>query len=109
MAGPPKKAGAIKIVNGTDGQILLFINDRFVKTPPKQLVLLRYLYERIGRVVPYDMLAQLLGYQSASEKSMHLLRQHVVIVRKLLAKYNAPCALVVSQEIGYGLCEIARD
>ena len=34
MAGPPKKAGAIKIVNGADGQILLFINDRFVKTPP---------------------------------------------------------------------------
>ena len=87
-----KKADGIAIVNGADGQTLLFINERFTEAPPKQIALLSYLYERIGRVVPYDMLAQRLGYRSASE-SIHVMQQHVACVRKLLAKYNAPYAL----------------
>ena len=41
--------------------------------------------------------------------NLDVMQQHIACARKLLAKYDAPYALVLSHEIGYGLCEIARE
>jgi DNA-binding response OmpR family regulator len=65
------------------------------------------LYSELGRVVPYDRLCRVIGHRSSQERQLRILRQNMLLVRRLLAKHKARCFLAVSAGVGYALCEVA--
>ena len=72
-----------------------------------QVALLAMLHDEAGRVVPYKRLYSTMGHRSAGLRQRHILRQHMVGIKKALDKFKAPLALSVSTGVGYALCEVA--
>jgi DNA-binding winged helix-turn-helix (wHTH) protein len=112
---PTKHPCGIEIVRGMpgptkrDAKLLLYINGRFVEANRKQLKLLACLYDNLGHLVSYERLCLTLGYKSTQKTQRHRLRQYAYWIKKMLTEYQAPCVLTVCQEVGYALCEIAKE
>src|SRR5947209_19486792 len=90
-------------LNGTADRLMLFINGRFVEANQTQVALLAMLHDEAGRVVPYKRLYSTMGHRSAGLRQRHILRQHMVGIKKALDKFKAPLALSVSK-IGRASC-----
>jgi len=108
----PKRGPNIVIVPSAaglrDGKLLLFINGNSVKAPRAQVALVACLYSELGCVVPYERLCRVIGHQSSRDRQMHILRQHMLLVRRMLATHKARCFLAVAPDVGYALCEVAQ-
>jgi len=108
-----KKGSDITIVrsaNGPEGgrnKLVLVVNGRSVKAPQAQIALLACLYHELGRVVPYKRLCLAIGHQSSQETQLHIIRQHMQLIRRILAAYKLSFVLAVSRNVGYALCEVA--
>jgi hypothetical protein len=98
----------IEVLVLKDGQPRLFINGNAVKAMRAQVALLACLYDELGCVVPYERLCRIIGHQSSHERQLHILRQQMLIVRRLLTKHKARCSIAVAAGVGYALCEVAR-
>jgi DNA-binding response OmpR family regulator len=107
-----KKGSDIAIVQPIagpkDGQPILLVNKNPVRVPRAQVVLLACLYSELGCVVPYARLCRAIGHQSSQEKELRILRQHMLLVRRLLTEHKARCSLAVAAGVGYALCEVAQ-
>jgi hypothetical protein len=100
----------VRPVTGSKGgrnKALLLIKGRSVKVPQSQIALLACLHNELGRVVPYNRLCLAIGHQSTHATQLHILRQHINVVRRIVAAHRLPYVLAVSQKIGYALCEVA--
>ena len=91
-----------------DSKPRLLIDGRLIKAPRAQLALVACLYDELGRVVPYQRLCQVIGHRSSHDRQLRILRQQMVLVRRLLATHNADCFLAVTGGVGYALCEVAQ-
>jgi DNA-binding response OmpR family regulator len=70
-------------------------------------MLLAYLQEHRGYVVPYAKLYRMLGYRSAGSNERHNVRQYMALARRMLEQRKAPFVLAVAANVGYALCPIA--
>ena len=105
----PKQGPNIEIVRSTkDGKPLLFINGNSVKAARAEVALVACLYNELGRVVPYGRLCRAIGHQSSEDRQLHILRQYMQLIRRMLATHKARCYLAVSPNVGYALCEVAQ-
>ena len=84
------------------------INGRRVKMSDTPAALLACLRNCRGRVVPYKRLVQILGYRSGRPAQLHVLRQYMVEVKRVLAASGSPYVLAVAKGVGYALCPLAR-
>jgi DNA-binding response OmpR family regulator len=91
-----------------DRNPILFINGKFVKAPRAEIALVACLFSELGRVVPYEQLCRAIGHGSSRKRQMHILRQHMMFVRRLLTTHKAGCFLAVTAGVGYALCEVAQ-
>ena len=111
-----KQVRGIEIVRGTtEGEeryeaVLLFINGHHVQASPTVVALLAYLYDHLGRVIPYKELCLFLGHKTGYEHQLqarrHLLRQYTLAIKRTLTTYRAPYVLAVAPNVGYALCEM---
>jgi DNA-binding XRE family transcriptional regulator len=67
------------------------------------------LLDNLGRGVPYNRLSKAIGRKSDNVSSRHLLRQYVSTLREMLLASDSPYFVAVIKEVGYGLCEIAKN
>jgi DNA-binding response OmpR family regulator len=98
----------IAIVQLEEGWPLLLVNGEPVRAHRAQVALLICLCDELGRVVPYERLCRVIGHQSSGERQMHILAQHMLLVRRLLTKHKARCSLAVVAGVGYALCGVAQ-
>ena len=75
----------------------------------KVIALLTLLEKHRGQVVSYRELCRILGLKSTSDKERHLLRQYMIVIKKILASRTAPHALTVAPGVGYAVCPFARQ
>jgi hypothetical protein len=107
------KGSNIAIVRPTAGQeedqntLLLLINGKSVRTPRAQVALLACLYKELGRVVPYERLCLVIGHRSTQKAQLHLLHQHMRLLRQMLAEYKVAYTPAVCRNVGYALYEFA--
>jgi hypothetical protein len=67
------------------------------------------LFDNMGRGVPYNRLIKTIGRKSDNSSSRHLLRQYISTLREMLRADNSPYFVTVIKEVGYGLCELAKN
>lgn len=67
------------------------------------------LFDNLGRGVPYNRLIRTIGRKSDNSSSRHLLRQYISTLREMLRADNSPYFVTVVKEVGYGLCELAKN
>jgi DNA-binding response OmpR family regulator len=67
------------------------------------------LFDNLGRGIPYKRLLGVIGRKSDNPTSRHLLRQYVSELREMLLASNSPYRIAVIQEVGYCLCELAKN
>lgn len=67
------------------------------------------LLDNLGRAVSYKRLITVIGRRSDNSSSRHLLRQYVSVLREMLLADNAPYVIAVAREVGYVLCEVAKN
>ena len=67
------------------------------------------LLDNLGRAVSYKRLVTVIGRRSDDASSRHLLRQYISVLREMLVESKSPYVIAVAQEVGYCLCEIAKD
>jgi DNA-binding response OmpR family regulator len=96
-------AGRLIVGDGT-----LQINGKAVRASPTQVALLACLCSEVGRVVPYERLCRVIGHEASHNRQMHILRQQMLAVRRMLTTHKARCLLAVSAGVGYALCEMAQ-
>jgi hypothetical protein len=65
--------------------------------------------DNLGRAVSYKRLVTVIGRHSDNSSSRHLLRQYISVLREMLFADNAPYVTAVAQEVGYVLCELAKN
>ena len=108
----PKRETNIVIVRSAaglkDGKPLLFINGNSVKAARAELALVACLYMELGRVVPYERLCQVIGHRSSQDRPMHILRQEMFLVRRMLATHKARYIIAVTRTHDYAMCEVAQ-
>jgi DNA-binding response OmpR family regulator len=108
----PKRETNIVIVRSAaglkDGKPLLFINGNSVKATRAEVALVACLYKELGRVVPYERLCRVIGHQSSQYRQLHILRQYMQLIRRMLATHKARCFIAVSAGVGYAPCEVAQ-
>jgi len=75
-----------------------------VEVSQKLAALLACLHENQGRVVSYKQLNLILGHKSVRPQQLHILRQYVLWISKILAAHKALCMITVAPRIGYVLC-----
>jgi hypothetical protein len=86
-------------------ELLLLVDGKSVKAPTAQIALLACLYNELGSVVPYKRLCLAIGHRSS--RKVHLLREYMRLLRRILAAHKLGYVLAVSQNVGYALCEVA--
>jgi len=110
--GGPKKGPNIVVVRSAagqkDGKPLLLIDGKSVKAVRAQVALVACLYNELGCVVPYERLCQVIGHRSSQDRQIRILRQQMLLVRRLLAIHKARCSVAVTAGVGYALCEVAH-
>ena len=108
----PKKETNIVIVRSAaglkDGKPLLFINGNSVKATGAEVALVACLYMELGRVVPYERLCRVIGHQSSQYRQLHILRQYMQLIRRMLATHKARYFIAVTAGVGYAMCEVAQ-
>jgi DNA-binding XRE family transcriptional regulator len=67
------------------------------------------LLDNLGRAVGYERLVTVIGRRSDDSSSRHLLRQYISVLREMLLESKSPYVIAVAQEVGYCLCEIAKN
>jgi len=67
------------------------------------------LFDNLGRAVSYKRLVIVIGRKSDNPTSRHLLRQYISVLRAMLLDSNSPYVIAVAQEVGYCLCELAKN
>jgi len=67
------------------------------------------LLDNLGRAVSYKRLVTVIGRRSDNPTSRHLLRQYISVLREMLLESDSPYVIAVAQEVGYCLCEIAKN
>jgi DNA-binding XRE family transcriptional regulator len=67
------------------------------------------LLDNLGRAVSYKRLVTVIGRTSDNPTSRHLLRQYISVLREMLLESNSPYVIAVAQEVGYCLCETAKN
>jgi DNA-binding XRE family transcriptional regulator len=65
--------------------------------------------DNLGRAVSYKRLVTLIGRKSDNPTSRHLLRQYISVLREMLLNSNSPYIIAVAQDVGYCLCELAKN
>jgi DNA-binding XRE family transcriptional regulator len=67
------------------------------------------LLDNLGRAVSYKRLVTVIGRRSEDSSSRHLLRQYISVLREMLLESRSPYVIAVAQEVGYCLCEMAKN
>jgi DNA-binding response OmpR family regulator len=67
------------------------------------------LLDNLGRAVSYKRLVTVIGRRSDDASSRHLLRQYISLLREMLVESRSPYVIAVAREIGYCLCELAKN
>jgi DNA-binding winged helix-turn-helix (wHTH) protein len=106
----PKNPCGIRVEKkgaGKKGQVelILFIRGNQVGASQKQTRLLACLHKNHGHIVTYEQLIQILGHKYVGRPQVHLLRQYVLCVSKILAAHKALGMIASVPRIGYALCE----
>jgi DNA-binding XRE family transcriptional regulator len=110
MANNQRPVGGFAILREENGKQALFINGRRTDLQNRQTqAVAACLFGNLGRAVPYGRLIVAIGRKSDNLSSRHLLRQYVSMLRQMLAASEAPYGIAVVQEVGYALCEIAKE
>ena len=110
---PKSLVGGIEIIRGNNGirretKLVLFINGRWAKAPRSAVALLACLHDEIGYLVPYETLCSIIGHEEATKKQKHVLRQHMIAIKRVLEEHQAGCAVAVVDGAGYVLCHKRR-
>jgi hypothetical protein len=83
---------------------------RRIRASYAQAALLACLFEKVGHVIPYERLCEVIGHDASRARrarDVHILRQYMTWVRYTLARYKVPCLIAVANDIGYALCPMA--
>ena len=100
----------IAILRDVTGRLALFINgQRSDRRGQGQLALLACLLDNLGRAIPYKRLFTVIGRKSDNGYSRHLLRQYMLVLREILLANKAPFVIATVHDVGYALCEIAKN
>jgi len=67
------------------------------------------LLDNSGRAVSYKRLLTVIGRKSDNSSNRHLLRQYISTLRGMLLENGSPYIIAVGQEVGYALCEVAKN
>lgn len=70
-------------------ELVLFIRGHQVGASQKQTALLACLPKNHGHIVSYEQLIQVLGHKFFGRPQLHILRQYVLWVSKILAAHKA--------------------
>lgn len=100
-----KNGSHIVVVEG-DAPIVQ-INGKPAKAHRAQLAILACLSNELGHVVPYQRLCRVIGHHSCGDRQLRILRQQMLLVRRLLTRHKARCSIAVAAGVGYALCEVA--
>jgi hypothetical protein len=87
---------------------LLRVNGNLVTAQRAQRALLACLYDELGSVVPYKRLCRVIGHRRCGEKQIRILRQQMMLVRRLLTKHETRYILAIAGGVGYALCKVAE-
>jgi hypothetical protein len=63
----------------------------------------------LGRGIPYKRLLNVISRESDNPTGRHLLRQYISELREMLLASNSPYFIAVIKEVGYALCELAKN
>ena len=105
LSNQPRTDGIV--VARVKGEPALFIAGRQVEVNQNVVLLIERLWQNVGRVVKYDDLCLILGRVRVGPEERHLLRQYILIIKKLLTEHRTSHVLTVASNLGYALCEIA--
>ncbi len=88
----------------------LYCREQYLDSTPNEANLLAYLLTHRGRIIPYWRLLRVLASTSPrGEHQMSSLREYMLRLRRLLAKYHVQAVIVVAEKTGYGLCELVSN
>jgi DNA-binding XRE family transcriptional regulator len=100
----------IAILRDATGRLALFVNgQRSIRGGQGQLAMLACLLDNLGRAVPYKRLFTVIGRKSDNGYTRHLLRQYMLVLRVMLLANKAPFVIATVHDVGYALCEIAKN
>jgi DNA-binding winged helix-turn-helix (wHTH) protein len=88
-------------------ELVLFIRGHQVAASQKQTALLACLHKNHGHIVPYEQLIQVLGHKYIGRPQLHILRQYVLSVSKILVAHKSLGMIASVPRIGYALREHA--
>jgi DNA-binding XRE family transcriptional regulator len=112
MANNQRHVGgfAPAIVREANGRLAVFVNGQRADVLNRQTqAVAACLFDNLGRAVPYRRLIAAIGHKSDDLSNRHLLRQYISMLRQMLLASEAPYGIAVVQEVGYALCEIAKE
>ena len=112
MANNQRHVGgfAPAIVREANGKLAVFVNGQRADVLNRQTqAVAACLFDNLGRAVPYRRLIAAIGRKSDDLSNRHLLRQYISMLRQMLLASEAPYGIAVVQEVGYALCEIAKE
>jgi hypothetical protein len=98
--------GSIEIQRKANGRLVPLINGRRWN---KLEAVAECLFDNLGRGIPYKRLLDVIGRKSDNPTSRHLLRQYTSTLREMLLASNSPYHIAVIKEVGYCLCELAKN
>lgn len=87
---------------------LLRLNGRSVRAPRAHVALLACLFNDLGHVVPYERLCAAIGHHTVQDTQLHILRQHMGLIRRMLNAHKVHYVVAVAHGIGYALCEMSQ-
>jgi DNA-binding response OmpR family regulator len=99
------RASDIKVSERPNGVLALYIRGRRVAAPQAQIRLLGCLSSNVGRLVSYEHLCFTLGHEHAQARERHILRTHIVGIKKTM-NAQSRYKITVAQDFGYALCEL---
>jgi DNA-binding response OmpR family regulator len=91
--------------------LTIFFKGCPIRASYAEAALLACLFEKLGHVIPYERLCEVIGHDGSRERrarDVHILRQYMTWVRYKLERHKVPCVIAVAKEVGYALCPMAR-
>jgi DNA-binding XRE family transcriptional regulator len=101
-----RRVPLITIQRKTNGRLVPLVSGRRWN---KLEAVAECLLDNLGRAVSYKRLVTVIGRKSDNPTSRHLLRQYISVLREMLVEGRSPYVIAVAQEVGYCLCEIAKN
>jgi DNA-binding XRE family transcriptional regulator len=106
MANGQRHSLSIAVQQKANGRLVPLISGRRWN---KLEAVAECLFDNLGRGVPYKRLLKAIGRRSDNSSSRHLLCQYVSTLREALLADKSPYFVTVIKDVGYGLCELAKD